>query len=157
MSTLKMVYNNNYNNINIKENAIEYILNPFRAISGYVGGVGVSPECPAESMQLVSEIFNKMNGIQIRHYILSFDPEEFSAPYIVNDIAVQIAHTIGKEYQVVFAVHENKPHLHVHFIVNTISYIDGHRHRGTHAEFYGLKSRVSDILKKYGVNVLIYV
>ena len=56
MSTFKMVYNDNYNNTEIKKNSIEYILNPFRAISGYVGGVGVSPECPAESMQLVSEI-----------------------------------------------------------------------------------------------------
>lgn len=145
-----------YFNDDAIENAIHYIYLPFKARHGFIGGAGVAPECPAESMQLVSQRFGKLNGVQLRHYIISFAPHEMNDPAKVNKIACEIAGFIGREYQVAFAVHEDKPHLHIHFIANAVSYIDGHRCKGTRSEFFALQNAIKQILRKYGIYELRY-
>ena len=140
-----------------KADTIRYILNPAKAVHGFVGGVGVSPECPAESMELVSERFGKSEGVQLRHYIISFEPHELRKPEIANKIGQEIAVYIGREFQCVYAVHENKPHLHIHLVVNSVSYTDGHRWRGNKAEFYRLINSCRIILQQYNIYQLYYV
>ena len=73
-----------------KTDVIDYILNPYKATHGFVGGIGVNPECPAESMAVVSETFGKSNGVQLRHYIVSFSQDELTDPRKANAIAQQI-------------------------------------------------------------------
>lgn len=146
-----------YFDLDAKADTIAYLLNPYKAKHGYIGGVGVSPECPAESMEIVSEAFGKSEGVQVRHYIIAFSEGEVKAPQIANKIAQQIAAYIGREYQVVYAVHENKPDLHIHMIVNTVSYVDGHRWRGTKAEFYHLINAIRAILRQFHIQRLDYV
>lgn len=148
---------NKYYNTDAKENTIEYILDFNKAKHGFVGGVGVSETCPAQSMMLVSEHFNKTDGVQLRHYVVSFDKSELKNPKIANDIACKISAYIGQLYQVVFAVHENKENLHIHFVVNTVSYIDGRRYGGTHQEFNEMMNYISIILRNYRIYKFMYV
>lgn len=157
MSIIKVINGNGkYYNTDAKENAINYILKPHKVKHGYVGGVGVSDVCPAESMQLVSEIYNKTSGVQLRHYVVAFEAVELTNPKTAFEIACRIATYIGKTYQIVFAVHEDKDHLHIHFVANTVSYIDGRKYRGTYAEFFEMKSHISKVLKAYGIKTLMY-
>lgn len=141
---------------NAKIDVITYILNPMKTIHGYFGGCCVDPNYPAESMEIISEQFGKSAGVQLRHLILSFAPDEANDPAIVNMIAQDVARYIGREYQAVYAVHENKPHLHIHLVFNSCSYVDGHRYRGTYKEFFSLKTFMQDVLRKYGVYNLRY-
>lgn len=158
MSILRVLNGKNkYKNIDAKNNLISYMLNPYKAVHGYVGGVGVSPECPAQSMELVSETFHKTDGVQLRHYVLSFKPCELSDPQKANQIACEVAAYIGREYQIVFAVHENTEHIHIHFAANSVSYISGNRYRGTRKEFFTLKNAIRHILEKYGIYRLEYI
>lgn len=158
MPTLKILNGKGkYRNLDAKELVTEYILNPYKMKSGYCGGAGVDPQCPAESMELVSELYGKRDGVQIRHITLSFLRSELSDPAIVNDIACRLAQFIGREYQVIFGVHENTEQLHFHLAVNTVSYIDGHRCRGTKEEYYRLKNALLCILKDYGICSVKYV
>lgn len=64
---------------------------------------------------------------------------------------------MGAEYQTVSAVHEDKQHLHIHTVINSVSYVDGHRYRGTKQEFYTMKDQVRQILRRYGIDRLDYV
>lgn len=146
-----------YFDMDAKATTIRYILNPAKAVHGLVGGVGVSPESPAESMELVSEHFDKSEGVQLRHYIISFEPYELEKPEIANKIGQEIAAYIGREFQSVYAVHEDKLHLHIHLIVNSVSYADGHRWRGNKAEFYRLINSCRTILRQYNIYQLYYV
>ena len=158
MSIIRVINTNHkYYNIDAKEKAIDYILNPNKTKHGFVGGVAVSAVCPAESMMLVSEHFNKNDGVQLRHYVISFEHSEVRNPKIANDIAVKISAYIGQLYQVVFAIHEDEENLHIHFIVNTVSYIDGRRYGGTHQEFSEMMNYISNVLRSYRINTFMYV
>ena len=158
MSIIKVINGTNkYYNTDAKVDAIEYILDPVKAKHGYVGGVAISAICPAQSMMLVSERFNKSDGVQLRHYVISFAQSEVRNPKIANDIACKISAYIGQLYQNVFAVHENEENLHIHFVVNTVSYADGRRYGGTHQEFNEMMNYISIVLRYYRIYKFMYV
>lgn len=149
--------NGKYFNRDAKELLINYILRSDKTIHGYFGGIGVDPICPAESMELVSEQFGKQDGVQLRHFIVSFSPRELSEPAIVNEIAQQITMYVGRDYQALYAVHEDKSYLHFHLVHNSVSYRTGARYRGTKHEFYALQGALKGILAQYGIYKLNYV
>ncbi len=136
-----------------KETVIEYILNPQKAMH-YYGGYGVDCSNPAQSMTAISEKFNKTSGVQLRHFIVAFYPYELSNPAIANEIAQKLIGFFASEYQVIHAVHEDKPHLHIHIVINSVSYIDGHRYKGTRLEFNNMKNYWSLILRQYGMTLI---
>ena len=129
---------------------ITYIMNPKKA-PNYYGGFQVSPLDPIEDMELLTARYGKTNGVQLRHFIISFAPDELREASVVNKIARMIVPYLGSRYQTVFAVHEDKPHLHIHIVCNAISYVDGKRYRGTRKEFYDLLSYCNGVLRRFGV------
>lgn len=158
MAKFKVVnHKGKYFDSEAKYDLIEYILNPQKVKHGFLGGVAIDPLFPAESMELVSEKFQKTKGVQLRHHIVAFMPYELNNPCDANEIAKHIARYIGKEYQIVFAVHEDKPYLHIHYIFNTVSYVDGHKYRGKYEEFHREKAAILLKLREYGITRLEYI
>ena len=158
MAVLKLLNGNGkYRNEEAKENVINYILRPDKVLTGYFGGAFVNPDMPAESMQIISEKFGKSDGVQLRHLIVSFAPTELNDVSIVNEIACFTAQFIGAEYQTVFAVHEDRAHLHFHVVFNAVSYIDGHRYKGSREEYYNLYNALTAILERFNIHKLRYV
>ena len=147
----------NYFNEDAKELVAAYIMHPDKAIHGYTGGYGVDPYFPAESMKIVSEQFGKQQGVQLRHFVVSFAPDELNDPDIVNVIAQQFAMYVGQRYQALYAVHENKSHLHFHLMHNSVSYLDGRRCYGKRPEFHDYQRVLKGILAQYGIYRLTYV
>ncbi|MBQ3573020.1 MAG: relaxase/mobilization nuclease domain-containing protein [Clostridia bacterium] len=98
--------------------------------------------------------FGKTNGVQLRHFIFSFDKYCQVSPQQVGQIAQSLAYFLGRKYQTVFAVHENTDNLHFHLISNAISFIDGHRYAGSKAEFYALQNYMKQVLRSYGISTL---
>lgn len=64
---------------------------------------------------------------------------------------------IGQKYQAIFAVHENTANLHLHLMLNSISYIDGHRYYGTKRDYYTLLNCIKSVLRSYGIYKLMAV
>lgn len=143
-----------YQNPDARSNVINYILRLDKAESGYIGYAQVHPLLIVESMDQVSIAARKTSGIQIRHFVLAFDEDELSEPEIADEIAGNILNFIGQSYQAVYAVHEDTPHIHIHFAFNPISYINGQRYRGTRAEYYGLINFIKKLLYFYGIHKL---
>ena len=61
------------------------------------------------------------------HYIQSFKPGE-----VTPELAKQIADEFVKQknfqgFQISYAVHTDKDHIHTHFILNTVNVEDGHK------------------------------
>lgn len=137
-----------YHDLDAREDLVRYIFNPLKTQSGFRGGIIVGQDIIG-SMNDVAIKFNKVNGVQLRHFILSFTPDELDDPEKANEIACQIIQFIGQEYQTIFAVHENAENLHIHFMFNSVSYRDGHRYRGTKKEYYDLVNFVNGFLKQY--------
>ena len=108
-------------------------------------------------MEMVSAQFGKTSGVQLRHFIVSFDQTEVNDPMIVNEIARRFVEFFSNEYQVVYAVHEDKQYLHIHIVINSVSYVDGHRYYGTRAEFKAMQKYMQAILRNYNIYRLEYV
>lgn len=140
-----------------RKDVITYILRSDK-IRHNLFGSNMFDICNAPAiMNNTASKFGKTTGVKLRHFIISFDPAEVSEPMIAYDIAEQISAFFFSEYQTVFAVHEDKAYLHIHIVINSISYIDGHRYYGKREEFNAFKAHVRNILKRYGVNILMYI
>ena len=141
---------------NAKEDVINYVLNPDKMPHRCCGGVKVDKFDIAGSMYAVSEYYNKTNGVQLRHFIVSFSKNELNDPYKAKAIAQEIMYHLGKEYQAIYGVHENGD-IHIHIVMNSVSYVDGHRYYGKKEEYYSFYYLLCDILRKYGINKLMRI
>ena len=149
MATLKIVNGREkYYNIDARANAVSYILDPFKART-FSGGYKVDKYNIAGSMDEVAARFGKTSGVQLRHLIVSFAPEDRVTLEKANRIGQVAASFFAKEYQAIYAVHEDTDTLHIHIVVNSISYIDGHRYGGTKKEFYSFMHYMKEVLRCY--------
>lgn len=142
-----------YHDYASKEDVINYILNPFKIPSGFIGYMNVDPRNPALSMHQCSAKYGKDKGIQIRHFVVSFDRNEVRDSAIANAIATEFMNYIGREYPVIYAVHENTDQIHFHMAFNNVS-LTGKRYYGNKKEYYTITDAFKAMLRKYGVYVL---
>jgi hypothetical protein len=113
--------------------------------------------CSENYKQVASEFFEtkdyfkKIEGRQYRHYIQSFSPKEISKDKVL-EIAIKWAEKSFSGHEIFIAVHDDKEHLHSHFIVNTVNFETGEK---LHEEARNLafKKEVNDeICKLYGID-----
>lgn len=140
-----------YHDLNSKKEVIDYILDDKKVINGYFNMMYVNPANPDLSMQDTAASFGKENGVQLRHFVVSFDRSEVSSPVVANQIAYEFMCYIAQRYQVVYAVHEDAEQLHFHIVFNSVSYVTGQRYRGTKWEHYGLLKELKIIAMKHGI------
>ncbi|MBT9751518.1 relaxase/mobilization nuclease domain-containing protein [Coprococcus comes] len=53
------------------------------------------------------------------------------------------------QYQVIFSIHENNSHLHVHILVNTIDLTNGMLYNCDMHNFYAIRDHVKFVLQSY--------
>lgn len=158
MATIKFANEaGKYADANALETVITYILQVHKTPSRIIGGIGVDLQNATENMHAVSQHFRKDYGIRLRHFILSFYPQETPQIHIAQKIAEQICSHIGKRYQIVYALHEDTAMLHLHFVFNSVSYVDGYKYHGSKEDFYTLLNLIRGILIPYGITPLIRV
>ena len=155
MAILKFVNKKDkYKDSEAISNIMSYILDPEKSKRALYGFNHIDPENPSKSMHEVSKSFKKSIGVQLRHYILSFTKYELSEPIIVDQIARALMTYYQDEYQCAYAVHEDTEYLHIHLVCNAISYVDGHRYRGTKREYYDFISWIKRLLQKNRIYTL---
>lgn len=124
MPVLKIV--NGYDNIDAPEKLTDYILRKAR----FYGGCAVDVNHAAEQMHFVKEAWNAVIGRQMYHFIVSFCDKELYS--IDIDDAIKLAENIcsflGEERQIIYGIHLDTDNLHIHFAMNTVSYLNGRRY-----------------------------
>lgn len=120
----------------------------------YVSGVNCIPEIARDEMLLVKRQFGKEGGIIAFHAYQSFAPEEVT-PEQAHDIGVELARRLwGERFQVIVATHLDKQHIHNHFVLNSVSFVDGKKYNDCKAT-YALMRRTSDELcREHGLSVI---
>lgn len=129
---------------------IQYITSPGKPCPDGVIDGAVSPETAVEEMETVIQAFHKEKGVKLRHSVLSFAPKEPVTPRQVKEIARECIRYYEEDYQILAAVHEDRNHLHVHFVMNTTSYRNGHKYHGDKADYYGFLAHMNRATKSYG-------
>lgn len=112
----------------------------------YVGGANVtSVENAAAEMKETAASFHKDSGKRIRHSVLSYDNDEHVTPEMADQFAKKIIQHYAPEYQIVYAVHEDTDHVHTHFVMNQVSYQDGHRYAGKKKDYYDFQREIKRV------------
>lgn len=150
MAVLKMTSKQYYKEAESVETLIRYITNPSKTNDQYISGIGIFPYCSVEKIilqfQTVKEVWHKTDGVQLLHFIVSFDQTENVNPYQAFLLSHWIAGYFSNGYQVVYAVHQDSDNVHVHFVVNTVSCMDGHKMNRGIDDYYALGSHVRTCL-----------
>ena len=111
----------------------------------FVSGVNCNVEIARRQMILTKKQWDKEGGIVAYHGYQSFAPGEIS-PEAAHRIGVALAEKLwGDRFEVIVATHLNTKCVHNHFVINSVSFKDGHRYYDNKAS-YALMRRASDEL-----------
>lgn len=121
----------------------------------YVSGINCSPTTVREEMIAVKKRFGKEGGIVAFHGYQSFAPGECN-PAMAHELGKKLAEELwGSRYQVVVATHLDKAnHLHNHFVVNSVSFLDGKRYHRTNQDYRDMRSISDRLCREYQLSVV---
>ena len=121
----------------------------------YVSGVNCAPTTAREEMIAVKKRFGKEDGIVAFHGYQSFAPGECN-PAMAHEIGKKLAEELwGSQYQVLIATHLDKAnHLHNHFVVNSVSFLDGKRYHRTNQDYRDMRMVSDRLCKEYQLSVV---
>lgn len=118
----------------------------------YVSGINCNPAIARQQFQTVKAQFGKEGGIIAYHGYQSFADGEVT-PQEAHEIGVELTKKIwGEGYQVVVATHLNTKCLHNHFVVNSVSFLDGKRCR--QKQWTDISKINDEICSKYQLDVV---
>ena len=120
----------------------------------YVSGINCIPNTAFNEIKNVKKQFFKTTGIRGFHGVQSFIVGEVTAEQ-AHKIGLQLAEELwGDRFQVIVSTHLNTDNIHNHFVLNSVSFLDGKRFCNTKKD-YALMRKTSDRLcEEYGLNVL---
>lgn len=142
------VVNDSYLNYSSIFNLVNYALNEkgtYRRVR-FFGGYNIDIDRAGSQMVLVKKYYQKDNGREMRHFVVSF--EEDISPYDAWILGWQIAAYYAECFQIVFGVHEDTTNIHIHFVLNTVSFTDGRKINSSKYELYRLKNCINQLYKE---------
>ena len=96
-------------------------------------------------MRAVQERFGKTDGVVALHAYQSFREGEVT-PEQCHEIGVALARKVwGKRFQVLVATHMNTDNLHNHFVINSVSYVDGKKYEQRRSQYASIRQAVPGV------------
>ena len=144
---------------------IAYVNNPEKTLcAGFhsVYGIkdtltsGFNCSCDEAYSQMLEtkEHFRKKDKVQGFHFIQSFKPGE-TTPEQAHQIGCEfIERCFGNDFEVVIGTHTDRAHIHNHIIVNSVSFVDGHKYQSTPATLYELRGISDELCLEHGLSVI---
>lgn len=120
----------------------------------YVSGVNCAPEIAREQMMMVKRQFGKEGGIIAFHGYQSFAPGEVT-PEQAHEIGVELARQLwGDRFQVVVATHLDREHIHNHFVLNSVSFVDGKKYNDCKASYAFMRQTSDQLCREHGLSII---
>ena len=120
----------------------------------FVEGIHCNPETAREQFVTVKAQYGKEDSIQAYHGYLSFQHNEVT-PEQAQQIGMEFAERVwGKRFQVLVTTHLNTKHLHCHFVINSVSYVDGKRLANDEKAWFKFRHVADEICRAHGVSVI---
>ena len=120
----------------------------------YVSGINLSPNIARDQMVMTKLQFGKTDKIIAYHGYQSFLPGEVT-PDQAHEIGVELARRLwGDRFQILVTTHLDKNHLHNHFCLNSVSFVDGKKFRGGSKAYWQMRAESDKICAEYGLSVI---
>ena len=140
--------------------AINYAVNPNKTNDGELTGFyNCRADLAYKNMVKTQKRYNqwksRSDSVQGHHLIQSFKPHE-ATPEIAQKIAKEFAESyLSDKYEVAYGIHTDHDHVHIHYIINAVSFVDGKKYRNNKWEYREKIRPLSDQLcAKYGLSVI---
>lgn len=117
--------------------------------SGIVGGYAVDPNHAYQQMLAVKTAFQKTGGVVLKHFVISFTNNE--SYQLSPDDALTLAFEVGKTFQyfqLAYALHLDTSKMHLHFILNPVSFVDGRKYSEGIGGFLRVKALLDEWFPK---------
>ena len=120
----------------------------------YASGVNCSAAFAYQEMVAVKRRFGERGKVIAYHGYQSFRTEEVT-PEEAHQIGIETARRMwGKDFQVLVTTHLNTDNLHNHFVINSVSFRDGHKFRNSIEQHCELREISDAICKEHGLSIL---
>ena len=124
-------------------------------LKSLVYGIKCHKDTAAQDMMAVKRKFEKTDGVIAYHGYQSFAEGEVT-PDKAHEIGKALAKELwGNRYQVLITTHLDKDsHIHNHFVINTVSYIDGKKFFRSKKDYYQMREVSDRLCKEHGLSVI---
>ena len=149
-------YNSIYSNIyNDFDTSFDYAVNSEKTEKQFfVTGINCSKDIAKEEMKITKKQFNKTRGIVAFHLVQSFKENEVT-PEIAHEIGIKLAEEIfGDRFEVIVSTHLNTKCYHNHFIINSVSFVDGKKYYDNHTTYAHIREVSDNLCREYGLSVI---
>lgn len=138
------------------EGVVEYAADDIKTERrSYVSCVNLlSEETAAQEFIATKKQNGKLGGRTCYHGYQSFKAEEVTAE-IAHQIGVKLAEELwGDRFEVVVATHCNTGHYHNHFVINSVSFVDGKKFYNSPADYAQMRTVSDRLCREYGLSVI---
>ena len=134
---------------------LDYVMQEEKTEQKLLSGLNCVPDTVKDEMRVTKLLWDKDGGRTYKHFVQSFAPGEKIDPAQAHQIACQLAASRPEwqDFEVLIATHEDKEHIHTHFVVNSVSYVDGHKLQQSKAELQAMKDYSDQLCAKYGLHI----
>ncbi len=139
-------------------NCIEYVLKEQKITDGLVYMTGPAPDeinwdSVYQAFLEEKRLWNKDSGRMYNHNIISFHKDEAITPQQAFDFGKEFAEKWFPGYQTLISVHQDRDHVHIHLVTNTVSYIDGRKLHNSRADLQKMKDFTNEMCMDRGLSI----
>lgn len=135
--------------------ALDYVTKEEKTESKLVSGLRCQAETVKDEMQATKEMWGKTGGRTYKHFVLSYHEKENITPTQAHNNALALAKGTNawEDFEVLVSTHIDKEHIHTHFIVNSVSMVDGHKLQWSKSDLQDLKKRCNEQCREQGLHI----
>ena len=140
--------------VNDLKDVLDYAMNEDKTEKQYfVTGINCEADSAYEEMLDTKMFFKNEEGILGFHAYQSF--KEDISPEEAHQIGLQSAKEMwGDRFQVVVTTHLNTNHVHNHFVINSVSFVDGLKYYSNRYNTARFRHISDEICKEHGLSIL---
>ena len=152
MAIIKAV-KNSHSNI---KHIINYVTKNEKTIGKKLcSGFNCSIDTAITEMETTKKLYGKTGGRTYKHFVQSFSPDEKVTAQQAPNLAGEFVNScpLFSDFEVVYSTHVDKHHIHTHFVVNSVSFADGHKFSMSKKDLEDMKILNNKLCLKHGLSV----
>ena len=142
-------------------NCIEYVLRDEKVRDGLctVTGPFVADEINYDTVYNAfldeKRIWDKDSARMYAHNIISFHKDENITAEDAYQFGIDFAEKWFDGFQTLVAVHQDKDHIHIHMVTNSVSYIEGHKLHNSRNDLQRMKDLTNQMCMARGLTIAV--